>query len=414
MSAPGVTGNPPLDRRRFAVVFALFVLAMITYIDRVCISSAKEAIASEMSLSDTAMGLAFSVFALGYALAQIPSGWFADRAGPRMALAVVVGAWSLLTALTGAAWNLASLVAIRFLFGLGEAGAFPGSARAIVNWLPPGERGRANGALFSGSRLGAALAFPLLAWMLGRWGWRLSFLILGALGVAWAVAWLAWFRDHPRDAAPREEAKKRAQVTLRELFATRGMPLAMTQYFASNFTFFLCLSWMLPYLKKQYALSDSRAAAYAMAPLLLGAASQWLDGWMVDALYRTPLRAWSRRLPAAIGFAASAAALAALVQARTAEQAVLFFTIAAFGADMTISPSWVFCADIAGERAGSMSGAMNMLGNFGSFVSANAFPYLHGLTGSASAYFWVAASINAVAVVCWIKMRSLASKEAAQ
>jgi ACS family glucarate transporter-like MFS transporter len=415
LSDAASAGAQPLDRRRFAVVFALFVLAMITYIDRVCISSAKEAIASEMSLSDTAMGLAFSAFALGYALAQIPSGWFADRSGPRAALAVVVGAWSLLTALTGAAWNLASLIVIRFLFGLGEAGAFPGSARAIVNWLPPGERGRANGALFSGSRLGAALAFPLLAWMLGRWGWRLSFLILGALGIAWAVAWLAWFRDHPHGAPARDvESKKAAGVTLGELFATRGMPLAMTQYFASNFTFFLCLSWMLPYLKKQYALSDTRAAAYAMAPLLLGAASQWLAGWMVDALYRTPLRAWSRRLPAVIGFAASAAALAALVQARTAEQAVVFFTIAAFGADMTISPSWVFCADIAGERAGSMSGAMNMLGNFGSFVSANAFPYLHGLTGSAAAYFWVAASINAVAVICWIKMKSLASKEAAQ
>lgn len=416
MSDAGSAGTQPLDRRRFAVVFALFVLAMITYIDRVCISSAKEAIASEMSLSDTAMGLAFSAFALGYALAQIPSGWFADRAGPRVALATVVGAWSLLTALTGAAWNLSSLIVIRFLFGLGEAGAFPGSARAIVNWLPAGERGRANGALFSGSRLGAALAFPLLAWMLGRWGWRLSFLILGVLGIAWAVAWLMWFRDHPRGGPARGgDAPSGAGVTLRELFATRGMPLAMTQYFASNFTFFLCLSWMLPYLKKQYALSDSRAAAYAMAPLLMGAASQWLAGWMVDALYRTPLRAWSRRLPAVIGFAASATALAALTQARTAEQAVIFFTIAAFGADMTISPSWVFCADIAGARAGSMSGAMNMLGNIGSFVSANAFPYLHGLTGSASAYFWVAASINVAAVVCWVKMRSLdETKEAAR
>ena len=172
--------NLPAGARRYAVVVALFVLSMITYIDRVCISTAKEPIAAAMALSDSAMGLVFSAFALGYALAQIPSGWFADRAGPRVALACVVGAWSALTALTGAAWSLASLVAIRFLFGVSEAGAFPGSARAIVNWLPPGERGRANGVLFSGSRLGAALAFPLLAWMLARWSWRPSFLILGA------------------------------------------------------------------------------------------------------------------------------------------------------------------------------------------------------------------------------------------
>ncbi len=397
--------------KRYAVVFALFVLSMITYIDRVCISSAKDPIAAELSLSDGAMGLVFSAFALGYALAQIPSGWFADKAGPRIALATVVGAWSLLTALTGAAWNLASLVAIRFLFGIGEAGAFPGSARAIVNWLPPGERGRANGVLFSGSRLGAALAFPLLAWMLTRWSWRPSFFILGGLGVVWAVVWLLWFRDRPAGyVAPPQTAASTA-APLSRLFSQPGMALAMAQYFASNFTFFLCLSWMLPYLKKEYHLSDARAAAYAMAPLLLGATAQWISGWMVDALYRSRWRVWSRQIPALFGFALSALALVALTRVESAEAAIVCFTLAAFGTDMTISPSWVFCTDIAGARAGSMSGAMNMLGNFGSFVSANAFPFLHGLTGSASAYFCAAALMNAGAVICWLRMKSLEPEE---
>ena len=403
--------NPSAGARRYAVVVALFILAMITYIDRVCISTAKEPIAAAMTLSDSAMGLVFSAFALGYALAQIPSGWFADRAGPRVALAAVVGAWSALTALTSAAWSLGSLVAIRFLFGVSEAGAFPGSARAIVNWLPPGERGRANGVLFSGSRLGAALAFPLLAWMLARWSWRPSFLILGCLGAVWALFWLLWFRDYPAGRAAGDEAGAGPAAPLGSLFRSRGLALAMAQYFASNFTFFLCLSWMLPYLKQQYRLSDSRAAAYAMVPLLLGAASQWLTGWLVDALYRSAWRAWSRRLPAMLGFASSAAALVALTRAESAEGAILCFTVAAFGADMTISPSWVFCADIAGAQAGSISGAMNMLGNLGSFVSANAFPFLHGLTGSASAYFLVAALINVGAVFCWFRMTSLKCEE---
>jgi len=402
---------PHEGRRRYAVVFALFLLSMITYIDRVCISAAKDPIATELSLSDSAMGLVFSAFALGYALAQIPSGWFADKAGPRIALTAVVGAWSILTALTGAAWSLVSLVAIRFLFGIGEAGAFPGSARAIVNWLPPGERGRANGVLFSGSRLGAALAFPLLAWMLGRWSWRPSFFILGGLGVAWAIVWLFWFRDRPTGTESRQQSSSSPSSPLFSLLGQPGMALVMTQYFASNFTFFLCLSWMLPYLKKQYHLSDTRAAAYAMAPLLLGATAQWLSGWVVDALYRSRWSAWSRRLPAMLGFVLSAAALVALTRAETAEAAIVCFTLAAFGADLTISPSWVFCTDIAGARAGSMSGAMNMLGNLGSFLSANAFPFLHGLTGSASAYFVAAALMNAGAVVCWFRMKSLTSEE---
>src|SRR5258708_776900 len=155
--------------KKYIVVLALFALSMITYVDRVCISAAKDPIAAEMHLSDTAMGLVFSAFALGYAVAQIPSGWLADRVGPRLALTFVVTLWSALTALTGAAWNLASLVTIRFLFGVSEAGAYPGGARAICNWLPLGGRGRANGILFSGSGFGGPGAFPLLGWMLTRW-----------------------------------------------------------------------------------------------------------------------------------------------------------------------------------------------------------------------------------------------------
>jgi ACS family glucarate transporter-like MFS transporter len=391
-------------KRRYVVVLFLFVLSMITYIDRVCISAAKDPIAAELSLSDSAMGLVFSAFALGYAVAQIPTGRLADKLGPRLALTAVVCVWSAFTALTGAAWNLVSLVVIRLFFGVAEAGAFPGSARAIANWLPAGERGRANGVLFSGSRLGAALSFPLIAWMLGRWTWRSSFFILGGVGLAWSLAWFLWFRDHPAGAvAVRDRAKPVAWL---HVWRRPGIGLAMAQYFATNFTTFLVLSWMLPYMKKQYALSDSRAAVYVMLPLLMAAAAQWIAGWVVDSLYRSPLRAWSRRIPAIAGFTLSAVALLALTQARTAETAIVWFTIAAFGADLTVSPSWVFCTDIAGADAGSVSGAMNMMGNIGSFVSANAFPFLFGLTGSASAYFGVTAAMNLLALLCWLKMKS--------
>jgi ACS family glucarate transporter-like MFS transporter len=164
---------------------------------------------------------------------------------------------------------------------------------------------------------------------------------------------------------------------------------------------------MLPYLMKEYRLSDGEAASYAMAPLLLGATSQWVAGWVVDRLYRSRWRAWSRRIPGIAGFALAAAGVLALTRAGSAPAAVLCFTLAAFGADMTISPSWVYCADIAGKNAGSISGSMNMLGNFGSFASANAFPYLQGLTGSASAYFFAAAALNLAGMGCWFRMRSV-------
>ncbi len=393
--------------KRYAVVFVLFILSMITYVDRVCISAAKEPISTELGLSDAAMGFVFSAFALGYAIAQIPSGWLADKAGPRLALTVVVSLWSVLTVLTGAAWSFVSLVVIRLVFGMAEAGAFPGGARAICNWLPTGERGRANGVLFSGSRIGAAVSFPLLAWMLTRWQWRTSFLLLGGLGAVWAVYWLLWFHDRPAKPLPEEAVSLATGGGLSKILLSRPMALAMFQYFAGNFTFFICLSWMLPYLKRQYHLGDSEAAAYAMAPLLLGATSQWFAGWMVDRIYRSRYRAWSRRVPGIAGFALAAAGIMAVTGADSAGTAAAWFTLAVFGADMTISPSWVFCADIAGKDTGRVSGAMNMLGNIGSFVSANAFPFLERVTGSASAYFLTAAVLNVIAITCWFNMRSV-------
>src|SRR5260370_4225819 len=216
---------------------------MITYVDRVCISAAKDPISGEMHLSDAAMGLVFSAFELGYALAQIPCGWLADRFGPRLVLTAVVTLWSAMTALTGAAWNLASLVTIRFLFGVSEAGAYPGGARAICNWLPLGERGRANGILFSGSRFRGAVSFPLLAWMLTRWPWRTSFRILGGIGLAWALFWLVWFRDSPagdREGRKNKDAVRPASgIGLTDMLRSRPGGLAMLQYFARNFTVFI-------------------------------------------------------------------------------------------------------------------------------------------------------------------------------
>ena len=393
--------------KRYAVVGVLFVLSMITYIDRACISAAKDPIARDLGLSDGAMGMVFGAFALGYALAQIPSGIFADRYGPRVALAAVVTVWSVLTALTGAAWNLASMVVIRFLFGVGEAGAFPGCARAFYNWLPVSERGRANGILFSGSRIGAAFAFPLLAWMFARWDWRTSFVILGAVGLLWAAFWLLWFRDYPARRVSEAPDAPVSSVALRDVFRSPLMLPALVQYFASNFTFFICLTWMLPYLKRQYGLTDASAAAYSMIPLLFGATSQWVTGFAIDRLYRSGLREWSRRAPAMAGFGMSAAGVLGVSGAPDVMSAVVFFTVATFGAEMTISPSWSFCTDVAGVNSASVSGAMNMVGNIGSFVSANAFPWLYGATGSAVAYFSVAAALNVISMSCWVRMKSL-------
>ena len=393
--------------KRYAVAGGLFLMMLITYIDRAAISSAALAISADLKFSNQAMGGVFSAFALGYAIAQVPGGWLADRYGPRLALALVVAVWSLFTGATGAVQGLTALLAIRFLFGVAEAGAFPGAARVVFNWLPVAERGRANGIIFSGSRLGAAFAFPVMALLLDARDWRTAFYLLAVPGLVWSLAWALLFRNYPAGTAPAPEVSRGSAGSFARVVRSRAMLLAMIQYFAGNFTFFICLTWMLPYLRQTYGLPQAQAARYAMLPLLIGALAHFLAGILIDIVFRSRYIAWSRRLPGALGFLIAAIGIGSLAFARSAEMAIVCFTLGAFGAEMTIAPSWAYCMDIGGENSGAVSGSMNMIGNFGSFVSANAFPFLQGLTGTAAAYFGVAAALNVAAVLCWLRMRSV-------
>ena len=388
-----------------AVLAALFSLSLILYLDRAAISSAKTSMATALSLSDAAMGAVFSAFALGYAFAQIPSGWLADRLGPRVALATVVALWSGFTVLTGVVSGLGTLLVVRFLFGAAEAGAFPGSARVIYNWLPPRMHGIANGILFSGALVGGAVAFPFFQWLLGAHGWRTAFYLLGVPGGVWAFCWLLWFRDFPTErAAIGQQAVP--SVSLLVLLRSKAMIKAMAQYFVGNFTFFICISWMFPYLVERYSLSPGQAARYSMVPLLSGATAKWVSGFIVDALYRSRLRPWSRRVPAAAGFLVAACGVCGVTLVNSPSLAISAFAVATFGVELTISPSWAYCIDIAAKNSGSGSAAMNMAGSFGAFASANAFPLLYRVTGNSDAYFWIAAALNALAAVCWLTMDS--------
>jgi ACS family glucarate transporter-like MFS transporter len=406
---------------RFLLIFVTFLLAVLLYVDRACISVAKEEVTGELELSDTQWGWVMSAFALGYALLQTPSGVLADRFGPRRVLAGVVVFWSVFTGLTGLVWQYWTLLVVRFCFGAGEAGAFPGCARAVYAWLPVSERGLAQGVNFSGGRLGAAFAMPGVAWMIERLGWRTSFLVLGAVGFVWAAAWYWWFRDDPAEHAglsPGERehilAKRQqaiagppagTKLTTAAVVRSGNMWLIMGQYFASNFTFFFCLTWLPPYLKRTYELDSVQAGFYAMWPLLAGVVGNWTAGAVVDALYRRGRWHGSRRLPAIAGFVLAAAGVAALPLMTDVAAAVVCLTLAVFGADMTLSPSWSVCIDIGGRSAGAVSGTMNMAGNLGSFVTALAFPYLTAWTGSEAPFFFVGAALNLLAVAAWLGIR---------
>ncbi len=402
---------------RFLMVFGTFLLSLLLYIDRINISVAQDDIASDLGITGPEMGWVMSIFALGYALAQVPSGKLADRHGPRTILSMVVSFWSLFTLLTGAVWNFISLFICRFLFGVGEAGAFPGMARAVYKWIPVRERGIVTGINFSGSRLGAAFALPVVAWMIVSLGWRMSFMVLGGIGFLWAGIWYWWFRskpeDHPGiskeelehilDTRQKEESSdEQSKLPFNTLLKSKNMWLAMGQYFASNFTFFFCLSWMFTHLKDKFMLDSLEAGWYSSAPLIAGAFGNYFAGWLVDYLYKTKGLNMSRKTPAIVGFILATAGILISMQMETPLAAIIFFSLAIFGADMTLSPSWSFCVDIGRSHSGAVSGTMNMAGNLGSFITALAFPYLLAWTGSPDPFFYIAALLNASAIVFWL------------
>ncbi len=419
--------SPVATRQRFLLVLLLFMHTVNTYMDRVCISAAKKFMQHDISgLDDQMMGYVFGIFAVGYALFQIPAGWFSDRAGPRRALTIVVIVWSIFTALTGAVFTAISLLVVRFLFGVGEAGAYPGATRALYSWLPAEERGIGQGIFHSGARVGAAISLVLMPAVISFIGWRWTFVANGFAGIVWAAIWWFWYRDQPRDHAWTNEAEVElietgiksqtspaAKVPYVQIVTSPNVLLAMFQYAASNITFFISITWFRPYIEERWG---EREANLSAIPLLGGAVALWLSGYLVTKMYGMGMPVLSRRIPAMAGYSLGAIGLLLCTQTSQAESVwplVICFSIAIFGVEMTLSPSWAFCMDIGGDRSGAVSGAMNMVGNLGAALSAVIFPFFVAhvtlpfvatKTGTANSFFVFAAFMNGLAVVCWMLM----------
>lgn len=405
---------------RYLLILSAFLVSVLMWVDRACISAAKGDIAADLGFDDEQMGWVMAAFSLGYALFQVPGGKLADRYGPRLVMTGVCALWSLFTALTGMVRGFGTMLGVRFLFGVGEAGGYPTLTRAFYSWLPMSERGITQSISFSGGRLGAALAMPGVVWLIGLLGgWQQTFYLFGAVGVLFALLWYALFRDTPethfavspgeRDhiVAHRRPPGATAEsetpgAGMGEILRSRNVQLLMVQYVAHNFTFFFTVSWFFPFLKEQYALSAEQTALYTAAPLLCGVLGNWIAGATVDGLYRRGHWALSRRLPAMLGFLLSAAGMTLCIHMTTPAAAVALMCVAIFGADMILSPSWSTCLDIGGRSAGSVSGTMNMTGNLGAFVTSLAFPYLYAWTGAHEPFFYLAGGLNVVAIAVWM------------
>jgi MFS family permease len=380
---------------------------LITYMDRVVISSAVPSIQKEFGFSLVTMGWILSSFQWAYALFQIPGGWLGDRFGPRRALAAIVTWWSIFTSATTLAQGAASMAAIRFLFGMGEAGAFPIATRSLSRWMLPAERGFAQGVTHAGARLGAALTPALVVLIIVRFGWRAAFLTFGLLGILWAITWSWYYRDFPSDHSSVNSAELaliqgglgdappvRRAVPWRAILSRPQMWLLSAMYFCYAYNISIYLVWFPKYLNDERGFNLQQMGFYASVPLLAGVVGD-LSGGTISDLWakRTGQLRFARRVVAVSGFFAAAMGVILAILASDPFISVAYSCLATFGLELTVGVSWAVTLDVGGDFAGSVSAVMNTCGNLGGAISAAVSAYL------ARAYGWNAPFL-VVAALC--------------
>jgi MFS transporter, ACS family, glucarate transporter len=360
------------------------------------------------------MGFVFSAFTAAYALFEIPTGWWADRIGSRRVLTRIVTWWSIFTGLTGLAWNFPSLIALRALFGAGEAGAWPTVARALSRWFPERERGTAQGIFFMGAHLGGGLTPILVAAIAARIGWRGTFPLLSIFGFLWAASWFRWYRDEPRNhasVAAEElswiEAGRRSvpgeigqRKILRAALKTPGIWFLCLMYFTQTYGFNLYVTWMPTYLQHEKQLHGAVLAVLAGLPLLLSVPADLFGGIVTDRLSQ---RFGLRLGRCLVGFGSLAVAgvflfIGALVPG--AISAVLI-ALAAASSNFLLGASWGACADMAGDHAATVSAAMNTSGQIGGVLSPIAFAFLTRTSASWAAPLYLTAALYLAGAGCW-------------
>ncbi|HEY2587884.1 MAG TPA: MFS transporter [Tepidisphaeraceae bacterium] len=403
--------SPPAARPtrvRYAVMAFLCTLAFLSYLDRVCISRAQADIRHDLGLSMGQMGMVMGIFWLGYALFEIPGGWMGDRFGSRSTLSRIVLAWSLFTALSGAAVGFTSLIVYRLLFGIGEAGAFPNMARVQSRWLPAKSRARAGGFLWLCARWGGAFSFLLFGYLLDGFdspgfrhavarvpvlhfpasipAWRLGFWTMGLVGLVWVALFYPWFRDNPRDKALVNDAELdliqsggAESETPREshggwrvwaaLFSSGSLWSLALAYLCISFGWSFFVSWMPQYLEDAHHLSFKGSQAMDVLPLFCGGISCLLGGICSDALVHAT--GWTRSGRAVFpicGYLTAAAAMFAIRLTHTPGQAIALMCVASAANDFGQGACWATVIGIGGLYAGTAFGFMNMVGNVGNFL----------------------------------------------
>jgi MFS family permease len=368
-------------------------LAVLTYFDRLCISIAGARIQSELGFSPHQWGWVVGIFAISYGTLEIPTGALGDRYGQRSVITRIVLWWSAFTALTGAVAGFVPMLIVRFLFGAGEAGAFPNIAGAISRWFPASERARAQGVVWGASRIGGILAPLLMVPLLSLLGWRAMFWILGAAGLLWAALWRPGYRNSPEEIGAPVRGEVHGVIPWGTLFRSRSLWQIVGMYSTYGWGAYFYLSWLHTYLMNGRGLSEREMGLFSTLPFVLGACANLLGGWLSDRLsQRFGLRN-GRRFVGSVSLAMGAVCVFCTALTHGKTTGVLFISLGYGFMDLMLPSAWAITLDVGGRYAGAVSGAMNSSAQFGGFVCSVLFGYMAQRLGYNSPLFIIAAML---------------------
>lgn len=400
---------------RFRVIGLTILLGMVTYLDRVCISVLAPDIQRDLSLSKMEMSFVFSAFALAYAAFEIPTASWADRVGTRRVLTRIVVWWSSFTIATAVAFNYVSLLVIRFLFGMGEAGAWPSVARTFSCWIPLRERGTVQGIFFMGAH-GAGGMTPLVVMGLAHiFHWRAIFVLFGTIGFVWASIWYRWFRDDPSE-HPQVNAAELQQIVAgrqldaghhpgwdnwQKLFAQRSIWALCLMYLPNSFAFYFCITWLPTYLKEMHGMTETALGIFAGLPLILSMAADVFGGLTTDwAVARFGLRL-GRSGVGLVAYLVASMAMFFAVFSTEPMLAATWISVGTAASMFMLGAAWGTCLDIGGNHAGVVSATMNTAGQVGSLLSPIAVTYLVEKFANWNAPLYLIGGLFLMGAVSW-------------
>ena len=413
--SPATPLSIPPTRVRYRVVGLVTLLGMVTYLDRACIATLAPDIMRDLSLSKDRMSWVFSTFALAYAIFEIPTAWWADRLGTRRILTRIVLWWSAFTMLTAAVFNFSSLLVTRFLFGAGEAGAWPCVARTFSRWVPLSQRGKVQGFFFSGAHLAGGLTPIIVGALIHVVSWRAVFVIFGLLGLVWVTVWYRWFRDDPTQhpdanaaeceliAAGRatDSGHHEGWVYWRRLLGHRNtLPLCLA-YVPNSCAFYFCITWLPTFLREKHGFQSLSLGFFAGLPLILSVLGDVFGGVATDAVTR---RFGLRLGRAGVSAAGNVLAGTAMILAACVHHPILaagLISLAVAATMFTLGATWGTCLDIGGEHVGVVSAAMNTSGQIGSIFCPLAVTFLLKRYGDWNAPLFVLGGLFLCGAACW-------------